>query len=173
MAFSLPDAAWRDLNFDFNIALHHHRRAEAAAVLAVMAEKAPDHPLRHHMEAGLAFYDDDDDRAFKASEALAGLFPDEPRLISRQVYHARRTGRRDDVLALLRKAATAKNAHPSRWRDLAIESETRSSIVMGRVSGRYGSSSASSCRITEIIESGSRAVLTMNVIVVPALCVAA
>lgn len=121
MAMDLPDSALYDQFFAFNRALHFHRRDEAAAILEKAATIAVGHRLFHQLEWSLAAYDDDENAIHRATEALATLYPDDPRLTRRRSRRVLAHEGRQAYVEFLRGQSRLENTHPIFWYDLALE----------------------------------------------------
>ena len=121
MEMELPDSGTYDQFFAFNRALHSHQRDEAERVLETTRSLAPGHRLCHQMEWSLASYDDDESGILRATEALASMFPDDPRLTRRRSSWILAQNGRQAYLDFLREQARAKTGHPVFWYDLATE----------------------------------------------------
>lgn len=120
-AMDLPDSAAYDRFFAFNSALHRHDREEAGRALAAMASAEPGHRITRLMEWSLAAYDDDDAWAFRATEAMAEHFPEDPRLTRRRARSILANQGREPYMDFLRAQARSEKAHPIFWFDLACE----------------------------------------------------
>jgi len=116
----LPDAGLFDRLFQLRSALFLHDRVRAEEQLEQMRCEAPDHPMFWRARLELACYDGNLFQENEASQGLARLFPDDPRLCAQRARLLRELGHRDDVIAFLRKTAEAERTDPSIWRDLAI-----------------------------------------------------
>lgn len=119
-AIALPDAGLFDRLFQLRTALFRHDRASAEEQLTQMRQEAPDHPRSWWAKLELAGYDGSLFDENEAIQALARLFPDDPRLCAQRARALRELGHRDDVIAFLRKTARAERTHPTIWRDLAL-----------------------------------------------------
>lgn len=120
-SMELPDSGAYDRFFEFNTALHCHDREAAGRVFEAMEAAAPEHRVTRLMEWSLAGYDDDEARAFLATEAMAALFPDDPRLTRRRARRILVNEGRDAYMEFLREQARSPKAHPVLWFDLACE----------------------------------------------------
>lgn len=120
----LPEAELYDLLYVLQRHLDGHRRADAAAQLALLEERAPNHRLTWHARRLLANYDTDVTAALTSVQGLLALYPEQPLYELLELGCLRELSRREERLSRLEAICARKEVEPSFWRELARELAT-------------------------------------------------